>query len=344
MLGESREGSHGDDERCPVVPRFRSAATPDHVRFLARWIQQLLDGPLGTDSDAVASGVGLALASARTGCADLARIADAVGCKGRVLAGGLTSLLDYSLVRRRADDLAPLLSPDAVPAPAESSERYVSVGVQVLAASAVVNRWRDARLVHVGAALLVLTTPSAIRPRRPAATWRVAGACGLPFPVTSELLRELALRHAAVGVDRHLSPSPIVCDGRGRSRQTVASATAGPSVRPGSSAFAGSVRAGGTARAVLAAPRRQSPWCTSVDVVLAGGRTRPVLPQFDRLDAAEIPHHLAPVMTTTSAARCVRSGTAVPGVRGLRISTTSNRSRVPGPRQPHPRWTAEASG
>ena len=177
-------------------------------RFLAQWIQHLLDGPLGTNSLAVASGVGLALASAQGGHADLPRIANAVGCGGEALACGLTPLLDYSLARRNADGVAPLLPGEAAPALAEPAVRYISAGIQVLAANASVNRWGDPRLVHVGAVLVMLTAPSAVRQRRPATTWRLAGVCGLSLHVMQELLHELALRHAAVGADRHLPTVP----------------------------------------------------------------------------------------------------------------------------------------
>ena len=181
-----------------------------HARALTGWVYQLLGGPLGTDSHAVASGVGLVLASARSGHADLPRIADAVGCKAEALASGLTSLVGHSVARRSADGFAPLMPGEDLRSLDDLSVRYVSAGVQVLAASASVNRWRDPGLMHVGAALVVLSAPSAVRPRRPVATWRVAGVCGTSLPLTCALLRDLALRHAAVGVGQHL---PTVPDG-----------------------------------------------------------------------------------------------------------------------------------
>ena len=179
-----------------------------HAPHLAGGVRQLLDGPVSADSRAVAAGVGLALASARTGRTDLPRLASTVGCMAEDLTVGLTSLVDHSLARKDTDGVVTLLSEVEPSAPDEPARRYVSAGVQVLAANASVNRWGDTQLIQVGTALVALSAPSVVRQRRPVPTWRVAGVCGLSLPLTRVLLRELTLRHAAVGSERHLPTVP----------------------------------------------------------------------------------------------------------------------------------------
>lgn len=188
---------------------FEPMLLPDlHAPHFARWVHQLLDGPLRSDSPAVAAGIGLTLASARTGRSDLRRLAAAVGCNAEDLNVGVTSLIDHSLARRDADEVVPLLSEEELPALGKTTARYVSAGVQMLAATASANRWGDARLMHVGTALVALSAPSTVRMRRPVAAWQVAGICGLSSPLTNALLRQLTLRHAAVGFERHLPTVP----------------------------------------------------------------------------------------------------------------------------------------
>lgn len=179
-----------------------------HAGHLAGWIRQLLDGPVSADSRAVTASVGLAIASARPGRTDLPRLAGAVGCDPEDLNAGVSSLLDHSLARRDTDGVLTLLPKDRFPTAYGPAVRYVSAGVQVLAANAAANRWGDPLLVHVGTALVALSAPSVVRQRRPVPTWRVAGVCGLSMPLTQVLLRELTLRHAAVGSERHLPTVP----------------------------------------------------------------------------------------------------------------------------------------
>ena len=139
--------------------------SPSQARHLAGWVHRIFNGPLSANPQAVAAGVGLGLASARTGRADLARLASAVGCPYAHISDGVASLVDHSLARRHADELIPLLSEEDLPAPFEPTQRYVAAGVQVLAANASVNRWGDAQLVHVATALVALTASSPVRQR-----------------------------------------------------------------------------------------------------------------------------------------------------------------------------------